>query len=47
MIFPWVCISQDESCHYSVQMEKCFTSATKYMSVISEKQFTQSLYYFY
>lgn len=42
MIFPWACISQSENCDYSEQMEKCFTSIkTKYMSVISERQFTQ------
>ena len=41
MVFPWACISQNEKCDYSSQMEKCFTSATRYMSVISEKQFTQ------
>lgn len=42
MVFPWACISQKEQCDYSKQMEKCFTSSTKYMSVVGEKQFTQS-----
>lgn len=42
MVFPWACISQNDKCDYSVQMKKCFTSSTRYMSVIGEKQFSQS-----
>lgn len=37
--FPWACTSL--ACDYSTKMKQCFASATEYMSVQEEKQFTK------
>ena len=41
-MFPWVCMSTDEKCSFSDVIAKCYSSATKYMSVKEEKDFTQA-----
>ena len=39
IMFPWVCLSTGN--FFSERMEDCYSSATKYMSVKDERQFTQ------
>ena len=40
IIFPWICMSTDPKCSFSEVIAKCYSSATKYMSVKEEREFT-------
>jgi len=40
IIFPWLCMSIDSNCSFSDVIAKCYSSATKYMSVKEEREFT-------
>jgi hypothetical protein len=40
IIFPWICMSTDPNCSFSEVIAKCYSSATKYMSVKEEREFT-------
>ena len=42
IMFPWICMSTDENLCFSEVIAKCYSSATKYMSVKEEKDYTQA-----
>lgn len=41
MIFPWACISNNKNCNYSENIMQCYSSATSYISVVTERKFTE------
>ena len=41
MIFPWACLSDYPTCNYSNKILSCYSSPTSYISVSTEKQFTE------
>ena len=41
MIFPWACMSDNEKCNYSEKIMQCYSSATAYINVVTERKFTE------
>lgn len=41
MIFPWACMGGNKHCNYSEIILQCYSSATSYISVDTERKFTE------